>query len=361
MRRTLVAPASYVQGPDVLSNEDAVYDGLRGETALVLGGETALSTVRDRLVAGLDAAGIETADVVAGVDTCTFDRIDELAARGRDRDADVVVGVGGGVALDSSKGVAAALDAELVTVPTVASTDAPCSSVAVVYDADGGFDGYVRRGRNPELVVVDTAVVASAPARFLRMGMGDAFATRFEAEAVARSGATAHAGGVSTDAALTLARRSYGNLERHGSNALAAVSRDSVTPAVERVVETNTLLSGLGFESSGLAGAHAFSKGFSRAGVKQPHGQLVAFGAIAQLVLEDGTEAEGTSALDDALSLARELGLDRTLDDLGVTPETVETVAEHACADDTTMSNEPVPVTPRSAADALRTADELLS
>lgn len=355
MRRGLIAPASYVQGPDVLS--EAVYDGLRGETALLLGGETAISTVRDRLVDGLDAAGVETADVVPGVDTCTFDRIDDLASRARDHDADVVVGVGGGVALDSSKGVAAAVDAELATVPTIASTDAPCSSVAVVYDADGGFDGYVRRGRNPELVAVDTAVVASAPARFLRMGMGDAFATRFEAEAVARSGATTHAGGSSTDAALTLARRSYENLKQYGPKALAAVSRDAVTPAVERIVETNTLLSGIGFESSGLAGAHAFSKGFSRAGVKQPHGQLVAFGAVAQLVLEE----RDARVLDDALSLARKLGLDRTLDDLGVPDETVETVAEHACAADTTMSNEPVPVTPRSAADALRTADELLA
>lgn len=356
MRRQLLAPASYVQGDGVLST-GAPFEDLAGTTAFVLGGNTALSTTEDRIRAGLEAAGISVAAVESGVDSCTFSLIDDMTAAAAAVDADVVVGVGGGVALDTSKGVAEAIDASLVTVPTIASTDAPCSSVAVVYDEQGNFDGYVHRGHDPELVVVDTGVIAAAPSRFLRYGMGDAFATRFEAEAVARSGARTHAGGQPTGAATTLAGLTFQNLADYGERALAANDRNAVTPALESIVETNTLLSGMGFESGGLAAAHAFGKGFSKADVDAPHGLLIAFSTIAQLVLED----RDPDLLSEALGVYHDLGLDRRLDDFGIDDDAVTRVAENACGEDTTMSNEPIEVTPRAAADALRTADELVA
>lgn len=355
MPRTLVAPGTYVQGRDVLSTADT-YGPLGADAAFVLGGTTALSTARSALVSGLEAAGIEVAGVEDDVNACTFADIDALAEAATAVGADLVVGVGGGVALDTAKGVAERIGAELAVVPTIASTDAPCSSVAVVYDEAGGFDGYIHRDDNPELVAVDVGVVAAAPARFLRYGMGDALATRFEAEAVFRADAETHAGGRPTTAALALARRAYETLDRSGAEALGAVERDAVTPAVESVVEANTLLSGLGFESGGLAAAHAFGKGFSRAGVKQPHGLLIAFGTVAQLVLEDREER----TLEEVLDLAAALGLDNDLADLEVPLDRVDEVAAGACREDTTMSNLPRSVTVPEAADALRAADTLL-
>lgn len=351
-----IAPASYVQGPDVLGTPET-FEPLAADRAFVLGGETALGTVKDPLVDGLERASIEVATVEPGVDTCTYDRIEALSERVAGTDSDLVVGVGGGVALDTAKAVAERADAALAIVATIASTDAPCSSVAVVYDADGGFAGYVHRRRNPDLVVVDTAVVANAPERFLRHGLGDAFATRFEAETVARTRSRTHAGGVPTDAALTLARRSFDNIAADGPAALEAVRADAVTPAVERIVETNTLLSGVGFESGGLAAAHAFSKGFSRAGVTAPHGRLVAFSTFAHLVMED----RGAGILEEALSVARSVGLDDGLEALDAGTVDLDRVAREACRDDTTMSNMGFDVTPSAAADALRAADALLS
>ena len=354
--RRLIAPASYTQGANVLENP-ASYRVLDGEQALLVGGSTALDVAEDALRAGLESAEITITGVKTGVDNCTFGIIEEIVARVQETDADIVVGVGGGVALDASKAAAERAGTELVIVPTIVSTDAPCSSVAVVYDEEGGFAEYVHRRRNPDLVIVDTHLVAQAPARFMRYGMGDAFATRFEAEAVARSHNTTHAGGTPTDTALQLARRSFRNLATHGEQAVTAVQQDAVTPAVERIVETNTLLSGIGFESGGLAGAHAFSKGFSRTGVKAPHGLLVAFGTIAQLVLED----RSPDVLDEALSVYHALDLTTTLADLGVDDELLTQVGERACADDTTMHNLPSTVRPAAATDALRVADELIT
>lgn len=352
--RHFIAPGAYIQGPGVLDAAAEQFETLNGHTAYILGGHTALSETEDRLTSELREAGIDVGAVDRGVGQCTLDTIDDHADRARDCGADIVVGVGGGVALDVATAVAEKLPVEFVSVPTIASTDAPCSTVAVVYDDHGRFQDVILRERNPELVLVDTRLIARAPVRFLRHGMGDAFATRFEAEAVAKSQGITKAGGQSSYAALTIANEAYDRLKEYGTEALAAADRDAVTPAFERIVETNILLSGLGFESGGTAGAHGFQIGFTNAGFHEPHGVLVGFGTIAELVLQ----GRDPSVLDEVLSVYCDLGLDVTLDDLGVDDATVDEVGRIAC--DYGIKEEPFSVTPEMAADAVRTADELI-
>ncbi|WP_436910191.1 iron-containing alcohol dehydrogenase [Halosimplex marinum] len=354
MNRRFISPRAYVQGAGALDDAGAEFDRLDAERAYVLGGDTALATAGDAVSAGLADAGIEVADTAAGVDRCTDpaldDHVDAAAAAG----ADLVVGVGGGVSMDVATAVADRTDAVLAVVPTIASTDAPTSTVAVVYDDAGNFREVRHRDRNPELVLVDTAVVAEAPARFLAYGMGDAIATRFEAEAVAATGGRTDADGASSFAAGALAEEAYHRVREHGTDALAAVRRDAATPAVERVVEANTLLSGLGFESGGTAGAHAVQIGLTNAGVREPHGLLVGFGTVAELVARDADP--GT--VSDVLDLLFEIDLDVTLADLGVGEADLEVVGEVACEHG--MGLEPIDASPRRVADAVRTTDELI-
>lgn len=358
MHRSFQSPVQYLQGPEILGSIGDQLADLDSDRALVLGGETALSTAEDELNMSLETAEIEPATLVRGVSRCSPESVQNCTERGQEADVDLVIGVGGGHALDTAKITSDRLGTPVVIVPTVASTDAPCSSIGAQYAADdGSYLGIVHRARNPELVVVDTAIIARAPPRFLRYGMADALATRFEAEAVASNpAAKTVVGGEQTDAGLLMARQCYHNLQEYGADALAAVERDAVTPAVETIVETNTLLSGMGFECGGLAAAHALQEGFTRAGIDAPHGTVVGVGTIAQLVMEN----HSGGVLDEALELAAELGLVATLDELGVSEPQIAEIAEHACEDDTPMSNEPVPVTERAAADALRVADELI-
>ncbi|RJT77725.1 iron-containing alcohol dehydrogenase [Arthrobacter cheniae] len=58
-----------------------------------------------------------------------------------------------------------------VTVPTVASTDAP-TSPPLVYTEEGAFEEYQFFPRNQDLALVDSAIIAGAPASFMLSGLG---------------------------------------------------------------------------------------------------------------------------------------------------------------------------------------------
>lgn len=57
-----------------------------------------------------------------------------------------------------------------MVVPTLASTDAPCSALSVMYHPDGTFNEVVFYPDNPYAVIVDTQVIVEAPKRFLLSG-----------------------------------------------------------------------------------------------------------------------------------------------------------------------------------------------
>jgi glycerol dehydrogenase len=133
-----------------------------------------------------------------------------------------------------------------------------------------------------------------------------------------------------------------------------------VTPALERLVEANTLLSGLGFESSGLAAAHAIHNGLTAAPATHAyfHGEKVAYGLLVQLVLE----GQPRSVVEPVLRFATEVSLPVTLAKIGLAElpaDLLGQVAARATAEGETIHNEPFEVRPDMVADAIRAADAL--
>jgi glycerol dehydrogenase len=232
--------------------------------------------------------------------------------------------------------------------------------LSVLYTDGGAFDRYLFYRRNPDLVLVDTTVIAQAPVRLLVAGMGDALATWFEARTVIEAHRPNQLHGATTMTAGALARLCLDTLMADGAAACEAVRRHAVTPALERLVEANTLLSGLGFESGGLAVAHSVHNGLTVApGThRYLHGEKVAFGLLVQLVLE-GRPSEELRAV---TAFAQEVGLPTTLAQLGLDApdETVLLeVAERSLAEGETAHNEPFEVSPAMMVDAIGAADAL--
>lgn len=289
---------------------------------------------------------------------CSKTEINRLNTIMQEKNCDLVIGIGGGKIFDTAKAVAYYGKSPVIICPTIASTDAPCSALSVIYTDEGVFEEYLFLPANPNMVLMDTDIITKSPVRLSVAGMGDALATYFEARACKRSGAISCAGGKTTEAALALAKLCFDTLMEEGIKAKTALEVGACTEAVEKIIEANTLLSGIGFESAGLAGAHAIHNGMTVLPEchHMYHGEKVAFGTITQLVLENVPVED----LEEVILFCIEVGLPVTWKELGVeeiTDEKIMEVAKAACAEDDTLHNMPFEVTEETVAAALKAAD----
>lgn len=368
MRKAFISPTKYVQGEDEIRNLGYFVKSF-GDTALLISHPDDRKRVEEKLKDTEERFGIS---FIPGDfrGECSREEIQRLKELAREHHCSCTVGLGGGKALDTAKCVAEGVG--MIAVPTIAATDASTSHSAVMYTQSGEFDDYAYFKASPSVVLVDTTCIANAPTRFLVSGMGDAMSTWFEARASANAYANVNAGlpcGVreglcpsakGTKAALALAKLCYETLLEDGAKAKIACDHNVVTPALENIVEANILLSGLGFESAGLAAAHAIHDGLSLLpGTHHSfHGEKLSFGTIAQLVLENAP----TEELETVIRFNLEVGLPVCLADIGVpeiTDEELIRVAEKTCIPEESVHSMPFPITVESVAAAIRGADEI--
>ena len=368
MRKAFISPSIYVQGEDELLNL-GYFVKTFGKSALLIAHQDDINRVQTQLDQTAKKFDIHF-ELAHFNGECSTQEIDRLTALAKEKETDCVVGLGGGKAIDTSKCVAKG--EKLIIVPTIAATDAPTSHSAVIYTEAGEFEDYAYFKQSPSVVLVDTKIIAQAPTRFLVAGMGDALSTIFEARASAQSfsrvnaslpagakdGETAPAMG--TIAAQTMAEVCYETLLAHGYQAKIAADNNIVTPALENIVETNILLSGLGFESAGLAAIHAVHNGLTvlEETHQYYHGEKVAFSTIVQLVMENAP----TEVFEEVLAFSHSIGLPISLEDIGVKEISYEQaleVAKIACISEESIHAMPFPIHEADVASAIIMADQI--
>lgn len=353
MFRTAVFPARYVQGPGALGRlgtECAPF----AQKVLCL----ADKTLPDGIAGQLGGDGAELI-VSPTPPHCTMEAIAGVVAEAGKTGADAVAALGGGKVIDLGRAAADDLGLPFVSVPTIAASDAPSSALAVIYDDEGRVvsDQFVRS--NPQLVLVDSAVIAAAPARFFAAGMGDALATYYEAVACKRSGAGNLCGGQQTRLAMGVAELCRDTILGHGAIALEETKSGNPGEAFEAVLEANILLSGIGFESGGVAGAHAIHHGLAELPETHGalHGEKVAFGVLVELALRDASDSE----IAEIAWFNSLVGLPLTLEALGISDadSAIPVIARRATQAGEIIHNEPFPVDRPMVEAAIRRADTI--
>lgn len=365
------APLRYVQGAGatLAIGREMLAVGLQGP-ALFVAGPTAIEQLAPTWAIAMEEIHwTHRVRVFAGESSRR--EIQAIVAEAANLKARVIVGAGGGKVLDAARAAAAATQIGFVSCPTICSTDAPTSALSVIYSENRAAHGaaevemYEIHKRSPDLVLVDTRVIAQSPSRFLAAGIGDAMSTFYEARAVVTAGKPNMRGGLSTLAAFELSRLCRDTVLAHGEAAMADCCNQTESKSLALVVEAATLLSGLGFESAGLAAAHAVHNGLTS--IPSTHGMLhgekVAFGTLVQLVLEAQSHASDpdtrANANQEALHMAdflNRIGLPITLTQLHVPDSAVVRVAERSVAPGETIHNMPFPVDALSVAAAIRAA-----
>ncbi|HBV5380852.1 TPA: glycerol dehydrogenase [Klebsiella pneumoniae] len=320
MDRIIQSPGKYIQGAGAIKRLGDYLKPL-AERWLVVGDKFVLGFAEEMLRKSLADAGL-AAEIAPFGGECSHNEINRLRDIAGNAKCTAVLGIGGGKTLDTAKALAHFMNVPVAIAPTIASTDAPCSALSVIYTDEGEFDSYLMLPRNPNMVIVDTQIVAGAPARLL-------------------------------------AELCYNTLLEEGEKAMLAAEQHVVTPALERVVEANTYLSGVGFESGGLAAAHAIHNGMTAIPDAHHyyHGEKVAFGTLTQLVLENAPVDE----IETVAALCHSVGLPITLAQLdikGDIPTKMRLVAEAACAEGETIHNMPGGVDSDQVYAALLVADQ---
>jgi len=347
------SPGKYVQGAGVLTELGQQIKS-KGKHALLIADDVVWKIVGDKATQSLKEAGIEYSYEKFNGEA-SVGEISRLSKIALSQGADMVVGLGGGKTLDTVKAVADERKVPVIIVPTTASTDAPCSALSVIYSDKGVFESYRFYDKNPDLVLVDTWVCAQAPARLFASGIADGLATYVEAQAVLRTHSLSMVSGTPTIAGVAIARACEETLLTWGFSAFKAVQEKRVTPAVEAVVEANTLLSGLGFENGGLAGAHAIHNGFTAIDGDihhLTHGEKVAYGTLTQMVLEQRPDAE----IEKYIRFYRSIGMPTTLAEVHLDKEPWENLVKIgalANSDGDTLRNLNPALSPEEVASAL--------
>lgn len=347
-------PGKYIQGSGAILQLGSMIRQF-GDKAIILTSPTARTFLPDHFTRLPFSSAIR---IESFRGECCEEELSRMAEIIDCEEGQVVVGMGGGKVIDTAKISADRAGLPVIVVPTIASTDAPCSGCAVTYTSDGIFEKVHYQRLNPSIVLVDMDIIAQAPVRFLVAGMGDALATWFEARSCAATSSTNECGGLGTMTGHKLARFCYDILLEFGVQARKDNEAGIVSPALHHIAEANILLSGIGFESGGLASAHAIHNGLTVLPETHSyfHGEKVAFGLLAGLHLIRTPQSE----IDDVYEFCRSIGLPVRLADLGISPENRQDlikIARKATEPSSSIHHEGAGITPERVFEALLQAD----
>ena len=342
----LVAPTEVLRGKKCLSEAGEAIARL-GNRPLVVGGDRTLSVAEPHLKPVFDRHQLSTKQASYYPD-CSETSLANLRKAVEEHRADLIIGAGGGKALDTAKLVAHQCQLPIVTIPTSAATCAAWAALSNVYSNEGAFQYGVPLNRCPDLLILDYNLIQTAPKQTLIAGIGDALAKWYESS-VSSGNSTASL----IIAAVQQARILRDILLQKSAAALQVPGSEDWREVVDANVLLAGVIGGLGGARCRTVAAHAVHNGLTQIPASRSalHGEKVAYGIAVQLRLEEMLQGNqlAASARQQLLKFYAEIGLPSTLEDLGlkeVTLAELRRAAEFACHPKSDIHNLPFPVVP---------------
>ncbi|MBO3462619.1 iron-containing alcohol dehydrogenase family protein [Aetokthonos hydrillicola Thurmond2011] len=307
-----VAPAKVIRGSQILTIALESIASL-GSRPLIVGGNNTLSLVKQTLQPLLVEKEFQFTKSSYTPD-CSEASLKALKTAAKEHKADVIIGIGGGKALDTAKLLAHQLHLPVVTIPTSAATCAAWTALSNVYSDEGVFLYDVPLSRCPDLLILDYDLIQTAPQRTLVAGIGDAIAKWYEA-----SVSSGHLEQTLIIAAVQQARVLRDILFQKSVAALQQPGSDVWREVVDATILLAGVIGGLGGAQCRTVAAHAVHNGLTQISRGSSiHGEKVAYGILVQLRLEEmilGNQL-AAAARQQLLKFYTEIGLPKNLGDL---------------------------------------------
>jgi glycerol dehydrogenase-like iron-containing ADH family enzyme len=341
-----IAPARVIRGNGILASMTAEISRL-GQRPLMITGDRTLALVNQALTPHLTTAGLTSIAASYGAD-CSETANADLKQLAISHQADLIIGMGGGKALDTAKLVASQLGLPIVTIPTSAATCAAWTALSNIYNVAGAFQYDVGLEHCPDLLILDYDLIATAPRRTLVAGIGDAIAKWYEASVSSGdSERTLLINAVQQARVLRdiLLQKSVIALEQPRSLIWVDV--------VDACVLMAGVTGGIGGAQCRTVAAHAVHNGLTHlpACHDMLHGEKVAYGILVQLRLEEMLQDSQLALVSrqQLLKFYGEIGLPCCLADLGIASHEInelERACEVACNPNSDIHRLPFTVTP---------------
>lgn len=290
-----------------------------GKKAFIIGGQTALEVSFDTIKKSLDYEDIiYKVHVFKGF--CSMTQINHLGEEATKFGADVIIGIGGGRALDTAKGVAHIIDKRIVTVPTTAAQCASYAIMSVIYSDDGESLSNMHHDHEIDAIIVDTNIITQkCPARMLASGIGDSMA-KYPEIAFSIKFCSDLEKSILPTIAMNIAKFNWDVNMLKGKKTVDDVKKKLNSKEVEDIICANIALTGMtsSLTSGGkqLAIAHSFYDSicmyFKEQQTKFLHGELVALGVSLQMKVNGCSDDE----IKQYKNFSQSLGLPITLKDI---------------------------------------------
>jgi len=312
--RLSVAPGKVIRGAGILSTVAGEVTNL-GTRPLIIAGNQTLNLSQESLQPLCQSPELHPILVSYGADCCEAS-LKALRKAAKEHKADLIIGIGGGKALDTGKLVAHQLTLPVATIPTSGATCAAWTALANVYSETGAFLYDVALSRCPDLLILDYNLIQTAPQSTLIAGIGDAIAKWYEA-----SVSSGHLQQTLIIAAVQQARVLRDILLQKSAAALQSPGSEVWQEVVDATVLLAGVIGGLGGAQCRTVAAHAVHNGLTHiSGHESIHGEKVAYGILVQLRLEEMIQGNqlAASARQQLLKFYAEIGLPQKLADLGL-------------------------------------------
>lgn len=311
----IVSLPKYVIGEDAFDAIPSVCLNY-GKNLQIIGGKTGILSSVKALKESLKGSEIKLMEPLYYGGESSDENIELLCKEIEDLEVHIIVGLGGGKAIDTAKAVADKLGLPVITIPTIASTCAATSRLSVVYDNNHKFARFIHFDAPPLACFINSKIIGEAPVDYFRAGMGDTLAKYYECTFASRGDRLNYTNGLGR----TISHMCADPIFEHGRQALKDCGDKKITPSLEQIIQAiivNTgLVSILVDEDYNGALAHSLFYGFTllpHIEENYLHGDVVAFGILVQLVIDKN--------IDEALKVRdflRDIGCPTRLKDIEV-------------------------------------------
>ena len=250
---------------------------------LIIGRSNSTKTLRTSFKNDLLSEGIQAMSFKLDHDCCESD-IQNAYQFSKENNCDGIIAAGGGKVLDAGKLISDLLDINCITVPLSASTCAGWTALSNIYTPDGKFIKDVTLKRCPNLLIFDHNIVRAAPKKTLASGIADAIAKWYESSLASSSSQDGL-----VQQAVQMSRVLRDQLFLNGFKAFNDPLSNSWVTVAEGCALTAGMIGGIGGARCRTAAAHPIHNGLTQLEYKNKplHGELVGFGLLVQLNLEE--------------------------------------------------------------------------